>query len=89
MQEYLAGQQYIHRDLAARNILLGPRKVVKVCDFGLARIVYNGDLYYKVNNGRLPMKWMALESLQDRKFTTFSDVWSFGILLWEIVTMGN
>ncbi|ELT94233.1 hypothetical protein CAPTEDRAFT_48307, partial [Capitella teleta] len=78
----------IHRDLAARNILLGPGKVVKVCDFGLARVVYNGDQYYKLTNGRLPMKWMAVESLKDRVFTTSSDVWAFGILLWEIVTMG-
>lgn len=89
LQEYLAERQYIHRDLAARNILLGPGKVVKVCDFGLARLVYNGDQYYKLTNGRLPMKWMAIESLKDRVFTTYSDVWSFGVLLWEIVTMGE
>jgi serine/threonine protein kinase len=89
LQEYLAQRQYIHRDLAARNILLGPGKVVKVCDFGLARVVYNGDQYYKLTNGRLPMRWMAIESLKDRVFTTHSDVWSFGILLWEIVTMGK
>jgi len=78
----------VHRDLAARNVLLGYNKVVKVCDFGLARVVYTGDQYCKLTSGRLPLKWMALESIRDRVYTAHSDVWSFGVLLWEITTMG-
>jgi serine/threonine protein kinase len=89
LQEYLSERHFVHRDLAARNVLLGYNKVVKVCDFGLARAVYSGDQYYKMTSGRLPLKWMALESIRDRVFTTCSDVWSFGVLLWEIVTMGQ
>lgn len=87
--EYLAEKKYVHRDLAARNVLLDYDKVVKVCDFGLSRDIFNDNQYHKVTSGKLPLKWMAIESLRDRVFTTQSDVWSFAILLYEIVTMGG
>ncbi|XP_064621655.1 uncharacterized protein LOC135484269 isoform X2 [Lineus longissimus] len=87
--EYIADKQFVHRDLAARNVLVGPDKLVKLCDFGLSRDVYGTCEYHKITSGKLPLKWMALESLRDRIFTIQSDVWSFGILLWEIVTMGG
>ena len=87
LQQYLSEKDYVHRDIAARNILVGHGKLVKVSDFGLSRVLSDGE-YHKLNNGKLPIKWMALESLRDRVFTTQSDIWSFGVLLWEIVTMG-
>uniref|UniRef100_A0A3B3CEM3 Fibroblast growth factor receptor n=1 Tax=Oryzias melastigma TaxID=30732 RepID=A0A3B3CEM3_ORYME len=87
--EYLASKKCIHRDLAARNVLVTESNVMKIADFGLARDVHNIDYYKKTTNGRLPVKWMAPEALFDRVYTHQSDVWSFGVLMWEIFTLGG
>lgn len=83
---HLASRQIIHRDLAARNILLDSRNVAKVSDFGFAR---TGEVYFKSSKTNIPARWMAIESLLENKFTTESNVWSFGVVLWEMTTLGD
>ncbi|XP_033636801.1 tyrosine-protein kinase receptor Tie-1-like, partial [Asterias rubens] len=84
--QHLAAHGVIHRDLAARNILLDDNLVAKVSDFGLSR---GEDVYVQTSKTRVPTRWLSLESLTHQTYTSMSDVWSFGILLWEIATLGG
>ncbi|XP_046814947.1 vascular endothelial growth factor receptor 1 isoform X1 [Vespa crabro] len=87
--DYLSQRRVLHGDLAARNILLAENNVVKICDFGLAKTMYKDGNYKKKGDGPLPIKWMAIESIRDRVFSTQSDIWSFGIVLWEFFTLAE
>lgn len=89
--EYIVSKGIIHRDLAARNILIDHKKVCKISDFGLSRNLSDtgSEMYEQKTKGALPIRWMAPESLYFSVFTPKSDVWSFGILMWEIVTLGS
>jgi len=88
---YLSEMNFIHRDLAARNILVGENLFCKVSDFGLSRELAddNPDSEYETQGGKIPVRWTAPEALQSRKFSSASDVWSYGILVWEIMSFGD
>ncbi|XP_066279734.1 uncharacterized protein [Branchiostoma lanceolatum] len=89
----LARLKIVHRDIAARNVVISGRKVAKIADFGLSRDVYMSSAYERTSQGGeeelLPLKWMAMESLRDGMYTCESDVWSYGVLLWEIASFGE
>ena len=85
----MSGLDIVHRDLACRNILVGENKTLKISDFGLSRVVAQDEVYTLTNHGRLPLRWMAMESIFRREFTTASDVWSYGVVIWEICTLGE
>ncbi|CAI9720557.1 putative molluscan insulin-related peptide(s) receptor [Octopus vulgaris] len=84
---YLADKKYVHRDLAARNCMVSLDSVVKIGDFGMTRDIYETDYYRKGGNALLPVRWMAPESLKDGIYTSLSDVWSYGVVIWEMATL--
>uniref|UniRef100_A0A0N4ZIK1 receptor protein-tyrosine kinase n=1 Tax=Parastrongyloides trichosuri TaxID=131310 RepID=A0A0N4ZIK1_PARTI len=90
---YLEMNRHVHRDIAARNCLITSKlpanRIAKIADFGLARDVYNGDYYRVSGDDFLPLRWLAPEAAKDGYFSNKSDLWSFGILLWEILTLGQ
>ena len=85
---YLEEERYVHRDLAAKNVLVGEYLICKVADFGLARVI-NKDIYEAHTGAKFPIKWTAPEAAMYSRFTIKSDVWSFGILLYELITFGH
>uniref|UniRef100_A0A667ZWZ4 Ephrin type-A receptor 8 n=1 Tax=Myripristis murdjan TaxID=586833 RepID=A0A667ZWZ4_9TELE len=87
---YLADLGYIHRDLAARNILVNSNLVCKVSDFGLSRVLEDDpDAAYTTSGGKIPIRWTAPEAIAYRKFSSSSDVWSYGVVMWEVMSYGE
>ncbi|XP_063096700.1 ephrin type-A receptor 5 isoform X7 [Cavia porcellus] len=88
--KYLSDMGYVHRDLAARNILINSNLVCKVSDFGLSRVLEDdAEAAYTTRGGKIPIRWTAPEAIAFRKFTSASDVWSYGIVMWEVVSYGE
>uniref|UniRef100_A0A8C3G6Y0 receptor protein-tyrosine kinase n=1 Tax=Cyclopterus lumpus TaxID=8103 RepID=A0A8C3G6Y0_CYCLU len=87
---YLSDMGYVHRDLAARNILVNSNLVCKVSDFGLSRVIDDDpEAVYTTTGGKIPVRWTAPEAIQYRKFTSASDVWSYGVVMWEVMSYGE
>ncbi|XP_075049385.1 insulin receptor-related protein isoform X2 [Mixophyes fleayi] len=86
---YLSAKKFVHRDLAARNCMVSEDLTVKIGDFGMTRDIYETDYYRKGGKSLLPVRWMSPESLKDGIFTPYSDVWSFGVVMWEIATLAE
>ncbi|XP_048019191.1 epidermal growth factor receptor [Megalobrama amblycephala] len=86
---YLEDRHLVHRDLAARNVLVKTPQHVKITDFGLAKLLNADEKEYHADGGKVPIKWMALESILHRTYTHQSDVWSYGVTVWELMTFGT
>ncbi|XP_017033637.1 ephrin type-B receptor 1-B isoform X4 [Drosophila kikkawai] len=86
---YLSDMNYVHRDLAARNVLVNAQLICKIADFGLSREIENTSDAYTTRGGKIPVRWTAPEAIAFRKFTSASDVWSYGVVLWEVMSYGE
>jgi insulin receptor len=86
---YLSAKKFVHRDLAARNCMVASDLTVKIGDFGMTRDIYETDYYRKGTKGLLPVRWMSPESLKDGVFSSTSDVFSYGVVLWEMATLAS
>jgi len=86
---YLEDKRLVHRDLAARNVLVQTASCVKITDFGLAKLLDYNEEEYRADGGKMPIKWLAIECIRNRIFTHKSDVWAFGVTVWELLTYGG